>query len=192
MIVLCITETVLSPWLVADEDRVSHMLSHVWWKKRKIRKKYVHDSFVITETVLSPWLVADEDRVSHMLSHVLCITFIKSKSYFSFVLIKEYNLQCTSMLRYFHCLENMPPTQTYIYIYIYTHTHTCIVDKKIKNKTFCDIWSENINLHICGNDIHFRTKSLTFYYVYKSVKLRLIVAQLAGAVEYTDCTSAEG
>ena len=28
------TETVLSPWLVADEDRVSHVLSHVvWWKK---------------------------------------------------------------------------------------------------------------------------------------------------------------
>ena len=27
------TETVLSPWLVADEDRVSHVLSHVvWWK----------------------------------------------------------------------------------------------------------------------------------------------------------------
>ena len=28
------TETVLSPWLAADEDRVSHVLSHfVWWKK---------------------------------------------------------------------------------------------------------------------------------------------------------------
>ena len=27
------TETVLSPWLAADEDRVSHVLSHVeWWK----------------------------------------------------------------------------------------------------------------------------------------------------------------
>ena len=27
------TETVLSPWLVADEDRVSHVLSNiVWWK----------------------------------------------------------------------------------------------------------------------------------------------------------------
>ena len=26
---LCATETVLSPWLVADEDRVSHVLSHV-------------------------------------------------------------------------------------------------------------------------------------------------------------------
>ena len=26
------TETVLSPWLAADEDRVSHVLSHVvWW-----------------------------------------------------------------------------------------------------------------------------------------------------------------
>ena len=26
-------EIVLSPWLAADEDRVSHMLSHVvWWK----------------------------------------------------------------------------------------------------------------------------------------------------------------
>ena len=30
------TETVLSPWLAADEARVSHMLSHVvWWKKKK-------------------------------------------------------------------------------------------------------------------------------------------------------------
>ena len=29
-----VTETVLSPWLAADEDRVSHVLSHVvWWKK---------------------------------------------------------------------------------------------------------------------------------------------------------------
>ena len=28
------TETVLSPWLAADEVRVSHVLSHVvWWKK---------------------------------------------------------------------------------------------------------------------------------------------------------------
>ena len=28
------TETVLSPWLAADEDRVSHVLSHVvLWKK---------------------------------------------------------------------------------------------------------------------------------------------------------------
>ena len=27
------TETVLSPWLAADEDKVSHVLSHVlWWK----------------------------------------------------------------------------------------------------------------------------------------------------------------
>ena len=31
------TETVLSPWLAADEARVSHVLSHVvWWKKKKI------------------------------------------------------------------------------------------------------------------------------------------------------------
>ena len=30
------TETVLSPWLAADEARVSHVLSHVvWWKKKK-------------------------------------------------------------------------------------------------------------------------------------------------------------
>ena len=28
-------ETVLSPWLEADEARVSHVLSHVvWWKKK--------------------------------------------------------------------------------------------------------------------------------------------------------------
>ena len=27
------TETVLLPWLAADEDRVSHVLLHVvWWK----------------------------------------------------------------------------------------------------------------------------------------------------------------
>ena len=33
------TETVLSPWLAADEARVSHALSHVvWWKKKKINK----------------------------------------------------------------------------------------------------------------------------------------------------------
>ena len=30
------TETVLSPWLAADEVRVWHVLSHVvWWKKKK-------------------------------------------------------------------------------------------------------------------------------------------------------------
>ena len=30
------TETVLSPWLAADEARVSHVPSHVvWWKKKK-------------------------------------------------------------------------------------------------------------------------------------------------------------
>ena len=30
------TETVLSRWLAADEDRVSHVLSHVvWWIKEK-------------------------------------------------------------------------------------------------------------------------------------------------------------
>ncbi len=29
------TETVLSPWLAADEARISHVLSHVvWWKKK--------------------------------------------------------------------------------------------------------------------------------------------------------------
>ena len=31
------TKTVLSPWLATDEVRVSHMLSHVvWWKKKKL------------------------------------------------------------------------------------------------------------------------------------------------------------
>ena len=31
------TETVLSPWLGADEARVSHVLSHVvWWKKNRL------------------------------------------------------------------------------------------------------------------------------------------------------------
>ena len=37
------TETVLSPWLAADEARVSHVLSHVvWWKyeKFKIRLRF--------------------------------------------------------------------------------------------------------------------------------------------------------
>ena len=35
------TETVLSPWLAADEVRVSHVLSHVvWWKKKK--KIYIY------------------------------------------------------------------------------------------------------------------------------------------------------
>ena len=30
------TETVLSPWMAADEARVSHVLPHVvWWKKKK-------------------------------------------------------------------------------------------------------------------------------------------------------------
>ena len=34
------TETVLSPWLAADEARVSHVLSHiVWWKKKEKKKK---------------------------------------------------------------------------------------------------------------------------------------------------------
>ena len=40
------TETVLSPWLAADEDRVSHVLSHVvWWKKnvRVIIKSWNYD-----------------------------------------------------------------------------------------------------------------------------------------------------
>ena len=33
------TETVLSPWLVADEGRVSHVLSRVvWWKKIILNK----------------------------------------------------------------------------------------------------------------------------------------------------------
>ena len=36
------TETVLSPWMVADEARVSHVLPHVvWWKKKK-KKKFVN------------------------------------------------------------------------------------------------------------------------------------------------------
>ena len=31
------TETVLPPWLAADEDRVLHVLSHVvWWKKKNL------------------------------------------------------------------------------------------------------------------------------------------------------------
>ena len=34
------TETVLSPWLAADEARVSHVLTYVVWKKKK--KKYVY------------------------------------------------------------------------------------------------------------------------------------------------------
>ena len=34
------TETVLSPWLAADEARVSHVLPHVvWWKKKKKIKR---------------------------------------------------------------------------------------------------------------------------------------------------------
>ena len=41
------TETVLSPWLAADEARVSHVLSHVvWWKKKKKKKKKVLDLIV--------------------------------------------------------------------------------------------------------------------------------------------------
>ena len=36
------TETVLSPWLAADEARVSHVLSHVvWWKKNK-KKQHIY------------------------------------------------------------------------------------------------------------------------------------------------------
>ena len=36
------TKTVLSPWMAADEARVSHVLPHVvWWKKKKKKKKKV-------------------------------------------------------------------------------------------------------------------------------------------------------
>ena len=35
------TETVLSPWLAADEGRVSHVLSHVVWWKKYIRIKRI-------------------------------------------------------------------------------------------------------------------------------------------------------
>ena len=34
------TETVLSSWLVADEGRVSHVLSHVVWWKLEMGVKY--------------------------------------------------------------------------------------------------------------------------------------------------------
>ena len=35
------TETVLSPWMAADEARVSHVLSHVvWWKKNVYKTFY--------------------------------------------------------------------------------------------------------------------------------------------------------
>ena len=85
------TETVLSPWLVADEARVLHVLSHVvWWKKKcsnavggslhgvvsnALDCDIVAPGVAVppwaTETVLSPWLAADEARVSHVLSHVV-------------------------------------------------------------------------------------------------------------------------
>ena len=36
------TETVLSPWLAADEIRVSHVLSRVVWWKKKEKKDIFH------------------------------------------------------------------------------------------------------------------------------------------------------
>ena len=46
------TETVLSPWMAADEARVSHVLPHVvWWKKKKnfqffFSSKYLHSKLM--------------------------------------------------------------------------------------------------------------------------------------------------
>ena len=49
------TETVLSPCLVADEDRVLHVLSHiVWWKKKCIYIYiYIDIDIMINEIVLT-------------------------------------------------------------------------------------------------------------------------------------------
>ena len=42
------TETVLSPWMAADEARVSHVLPHVvWWKKKK--KKFLILSYITAD-----------------------------------------------------------------------------------------------------------------------------------------------
>ena len=38
------TETVLSPWMAADEARVSHVLPHVvWWKKKIYIYIYIYE-----------------------------------------------------------------------------------------------------------------------------------------------------
>ena len=48
-------QPVLSPWLAADEVRVFHVLSHVWWKKEKKKRHY---SFpLIAPLTLDPYLV---------------------------------------------------------------------------------------------------------------------------------------
>ena len=41
------TETVLSPWLAADEARVSHVLSHVVWWKKILKRTGSHLKLVI-------------------------------------------------------------------------------------------------------------------------------------------------
>ena len=51
------TETVLSPWLAADEDRVTHVLSHVVWWKKLSKVEYVINQdvqvvFLLVKTAL--------------------------------------------------------------------------------------------------------------------------------------------
>ena len=48
LFVYMFTETVLSPWMAADEARVSHVLPHVvWWKKKKRKKKCAYARFLL-------------------------------------------------------------------------------------------------------------------------------------------------
>ena len=60
------TETVLSPWMAADEAWVSHVLPHVvWWKKRK-RKKIC---LLETECQFTHWWITSTDGGSLTQNH---------------------------------------------------------------------------------------------------------------------------
>ena len=103
------TKTVLSPRLVADVGRVSHMLSHVaWWKKKYIYIWGQSENFKIIASYMLRYKYCNTDGRSvwttsgTMLKNIPpLVTFHKS------ILVSQWTFQ---------------PTHAHIYIYIYIHT----------------------------------------------------------------------
>ena len=79
------TKTVLSPWLAADEGRVSYVLSHVVWWKRK--KKFIYIYIYIYIYILT----------SHVHCRLLQIIRKNGNNNITFLLLKPYNYAQTSL-----------------------------------------------------------------------------------------------
>ena len=111
------TETVLSPWLTADEDRVSHVLSHVvWWIYIYMDANFIKHNrhFMFTYFLLDPfefpyYFYRIWGELIYALSIVVCIpsTFCPTLGHHQGRIY--YKSDVTFILAYYYCVRASLP-----------------------------------------------------------------------------------